>query len=35
MITELRTAYDAAENDDDVWITIVTATGRAFAPAPT
>jgi enoyl-CoA hydratase/carnithine racemase len=30
MITELRTAYDAAENDDDVWILIVTATGRAF-----
>jgi enoyl-CoA hydratase/carnithine racemase len=30
MITELRTAYDAAENDDDVWILIVTGTGRAF-----
>jgi enoyl-CoA hydratase/carnithine racemase len=30
MITELRTAYDAAENDDDVWLLIVTATGRAF-----
>ena len=30
MITELRAAYDAAENDDDVWILIVTATGRAF-----
>jgi enoyl-CoA hydratase/carnithine racemase len=30
MITELRTAYDAAENDDDVWILIVTAAGRAF-----
>jgi enoyl-CoA hydratase/carnithine racemase len=30
MIAELRTAYDAAENDDDVWILIVTATGRAF-----
>jgi enoyl-CoA hydratase/carnithine racemase len=30
MITELRTAYDAAESDDDVWILIVTATGRAF-----
>ncbi len=30
MITELRTAYDEAENDDDVWILIVTATGRAF-----
>jgi enoyl-CoA hydratase/carnithine racemase len=30
MITELRTAYDEAENDDDVWILLVTATGRAF-----
>jgi enoyl-CoA hydratase/carnithine racemase len=30
MITELRTAYHAAENDDDVWILIVTGTGRAF-----
>ena len=30
MIAELRTAYDEAENDDDVWITIVTGTGRAF-----
>jgi enoyl-CoA hydratase/carnithine racemase len=30
MITELRTAYDAAEDDDDVWLLIVTATGRAF-----
>jgi enoyl-CoA hydratase/carnithine racemase len=30
MITELRTAYDTAENDDDVWILIVTANGRAF-----
>lgn len=30
MITELRAAYDAAENDDDVWLLIVTATGRAF-----
>ncbi|HEV7422676.1 MAG TPA: enoyl-CoA hydratase-related protein [Mycobacterium sp.] len=30
MITELRAAYDAAENDDDVWILIVTGTGRAF-----
>ena len=30
MITELRTAYDAAENDDDVWLLIVTANGRAF-----
>lgn len=30
MITELRAAYDEAENDDDVWLLIVTATGRAF-----
>ena len=30
MITELRTAYDEAENDDNVWIIIVTGTGRAF-----
>jgi len=30
MITELRTAYDDAENDDNVWILIVTGTGRAF-----
>jgi enoyl-CoA hydratase/carnithine racemase len=30
MVTELRTAYDAAENDDDVWLLIVTAKGRAF-----
>ncbi|MCG7608813.1 MULTISPECIES: enoyl-CoA hydratase/isomerase family protein [Mycobacterium] len=30
MITELRAAYDEAENDDNVWLTIVTATGRAF-----
>ncbi|MCV7356025.1 enoyl-CoA hydratase/isomerase family protein [Mycolicibacterium fluoranthenivorans] len=30
MITELRSAYDAAESDDDIWLTIVTATGRAF-----
>ncbi|PJE24311.1 MAG: crotonase [Mycobacterium sp.] len=30
MITELRTAYDEAENDDRVWLTIVTGTGRAF-----
>src|SRR3984885_3957539 len=30
MIVELRHAYDQAENDDDVWILIVTATGRAF-----
>ncbi|MEN3223640.1 enoyl-CoA hydratase/isomerase family protein [Mycolicibacterium porcinum] len=30
MITELRAAYAAAENDDNVWLMIVTATGRAF-----
>ncbi|TXI41263.1 MAG: enoyl-CoA hydratase/isomerase family protein [Mycobacterium sp.] len=30
MITERRAAYDAAENDDDVWLLIVTASGRAF-----
>src|SRR6476660_3419602 len=30
MITELRDAYDAAENDDDVWLLIVTGAGRAF-----
>jgi enoyl-CoA hydratase/carnithine racemase len=30
MITELRSAYDAAESDDDVWTLIVTGTGRAF-----
>jgi enoyl-CoA hydratase/carnithine racemase len=30
MVTELRTAYDQAENDDDVWLLIVTATGRGF-----
>ncbi|MFW0785763.1 enoyl-CoA hydratase-related protein [Gordonia sp. CPCC 206044] len=30
MITELRSAYDAAENDDQVWTLIVTASGRAF-----
>jgi enoyl-CoA hydratase/carnithine racemase len=30
MITELRAAYDEAENDDNVWIVIVTGTGRAF-----
>jgi len=30
MITELRAAYDEAENDDTVWLTIVTGTGRAF-----
>ncbi|BBX05949.1 enoyl-CoA hydratase/isomerase family protein [Mycolicibacterium aichiense] len=30
MITELRSAYDRAENDDKVWLSIVTGTGRAF-----
>lgn len=30
MITELRAAYAEAENDDNVWLLIVTATGRAF-----
>src|SRR3979409_117631 len=30
MITELRTAYDESENDDKVWLLIVTGTGRAF-----
>lgn len=30
MITELREAYDAAEDDDGVWLLIVTGTGRAF-----
>ena len=30
MITELRAAYDEAENDDEVWLLIVTGTGRAF-----
>jgi enoyl-CoA hydratase/carnithine racemase len=30
MIRELRQAYAAAEADDDVWITIVTGSGRAF-----
>ena len=30
MIRELRRAYADAERDDDVWITIVTGTGRAF-----
>jgi enoyl-CoA hydratase/carnithine racemase len=30
MIRELRAAYAAAEADDDVWITIVTGSGRAF-----
>ena len=30
MISELRAAYDEAENDDNIWILIVTGTGRAF-----
>ncbi|MGV9927060.1 enoyl-CoA hydratase/isomerase family protein [Nocardia rhamnosiphila] len=30
MITELRAAYDEAENDDAVWLLIVTGAGRAF-----
>ncbi|KLI06266.1 crotonase [Mycolicibacterium conceptionense] len=30
MITELRAAYAEAENDDSVWLMIVTANGRAF-----
>ncbi|MGV9802515.1 enoyl-CoA hydratase/isomerase family protein [Mycobacterium sp. NPDC003449] len=30
MITELRAAYAEAENDDNIWLMIVTATGRAF-----
>jgi enoyl-CoA hydratase/carnithine racemase len=30
MVSELRAAYDEAENDDKVWMLIVTATGRAF-----
>ncbi|MDV3126572.1 enoyl-CoA hydratase-related protein [Mycobacterium sp. 21AC1] len=30
MISELRAAYHEAENDDNVWLMIVTATGRAF-----
>lgn len=30
MVTELRAAYHEAENDEAVWLLIVTATGRAF-----
>ena len=30
MITELRGAYEEAENDDKVWLLVVTGTGRAF-----
>lgn len=35
MINELRAAYDEAENDDDIWLMIVTGTGRAFCTGPT
>jgi enoyl-CoA hydratase/carnithine racemase len=31
MITELRAAYDEAENDDNVWLLVVTGTGRTGA----
>jgi len=30
MITELRAAYEEAEGDDNVWLLVVTGTGRAF-----
>ncbi|MGA7133090.1 MAG: enoyl-CoA hydratase-related protein [Mycobacterium sp.] len=30
MVTELRAAYSEAENDDNIWLLIVTGTGRAF-----
>ena len=30
MVTELRAAYDEAEGDDNIWLMIVTGTGRAF-----
>jgi len=30
MISELRAAYDEAETDDNIWLLIVTGTGRAF-----
>ena len=30
MITELRAAYDEVENNDDIWLLLVTGTGRAF-----
>ena len=30
MVSELRAAYDEAEGDDDIWLMIVTANGRAF-----
>ncbi len=30
MVAELRAAYDEAEGDDNIWLIIVTGTGRAF-----
>lgn len=30
MISELRAAYDEAEDDDKIWLLVVTGTGRAF-----
>ena len=30
MISELRAAYEEAENDDKIWLLVVTGTGRAF-----
>jgi len=30
MVTELRAAYDEAEGDENIWLMIVTGTGRAF-----
>ena len=30
MVTELRAAYAEAENDDRVWLVVVTGNGRAF-----
>jgi enoyl-CoA hydratase/carnithine racemase len=30
MISELRAAYDEAEDDDNIWLLIVTGAGRAF-----
>lgn len=30
MVAELRAAYDEAEGDDNIWLMIVTGTGRAF-----
>src|SRR6478672_2688025 len=34
MISELRAAYDEAESDANIWILIVTGTGRAFCTGP-